>query len=465
MCGFFALAALILRIDVITAWPGAEGWSLDAAISGKSKVIYIPTVIQSWLSTLTEPFYLAPRVLSISFMLGTAMIFYQWGSRLFGKETTRLALLLTASGLWLPFFGKVATADSWALFGHVGLVLATAMQLRSGKEIYKLWMLGFTIVSLLAAPLSTFLMAILLTAIYWKNKDIRKVLYAILPICGMVVPIFGLPVHRTYYFWGSISISSQGDYLLYALLGVLPQVGWWLAAGRDAVLRFKKGDELIRLLLPFLLVTFLAQSLALFVVLGILVAKQMENYFRQPYPWISWVRAGAVLHLIFAFFAALLGLFAGLSAFSGEGYRATLGTAAAYWIFSLLGVIGLYGMKRDFAIGGTILSGLLATMFFWTQVYPFIETQRAWPQRAIADLDLPAEGALLLRGDRESTATALPYLRKLGLDSLPQVGMRYTNFEPDEPQLIIRPIAETDTVLLANQVYGRTMLEGIVVER
>ncbi|MEL6393349.1 MAG: hypothetical protein AAFR97_11400, partial [Bacteroidota bacterium] len=173
LCGFFALAGLILRIDVITAWPGAEGWSLDAAVSGKSRVIYLPTVIQSWLSTLTEPFYLAPRVLSISFLLGTAMIFQQWGSRLFGKETSRLAILVAASGLWIPFFGKVATADSWALFGHVGLVLATAMQLRSGKDIYKAWMLGFTIISLLAAPLSTFLMAILLTAIYWKNKELR----------------------------------------------------------------------------------------------------------------------------------------------------------------------------------------------------------------------------------------------------------------------------------------------------
>ncbi|MEM6879416.1 MAG: hypothetical protein AAF544_12695, partial [Bacteroidota bacterium] len=361
LCGFFALAGLILRIDVITAWSGAEGWSLDAAVSGKSRVIYLPTVIQSWLSTLTEPFYLAPRVLSISFLLGTAMIFQQWGSRLFGKETSRLAILVAASGLWIPFFGKVATADSWALFGHVGLVLATAMQLRSGKDIYKAWMLGFTIISLLAAPLSTFLMAILLTAIYWKNKELRQVLFAILPLCGMVVPLFGLPVDRTYYFWGSISLSSQGDYLLYAFLGVLPQVGWWLASGRDAVLRFKKGDELIRLLLPFILVTFLAQSLALFVVLGILVAKQMENYFRHPYPWVSWVRAGATLHLIFAFFAALLGLFAGLSAFSGDGYRATLGAAAAYWIFSLFGVIGLYGMKKDFALGGTILSGLIAT--------------------------------------------------------------------------------------------------------
>ena len=94
--------------------------------------------------------------------------------------------------------------------------------------------------------------------------------------------------------------------------------------------------------------------------LALLAGKQMQLYFKaENYPWRDWARGGAVVHLVFAFVAAFAILLFGGISFSGEGFRAALGMAAAYWIFSLLGVIGLYGEKRDFALGGSLLAGVV----------------------------------------------------------------------------------------------------------
>jgi hypothetical protein len=106
----------------------------------------------------------------------------------------------------------------------------------------------------------------------------------------------------------------------------------------------------------------------------------LVNYFRPNYPWRDWVRGGATLHLIFAAIGAVLVLLGGFVQFQGAGFRAALGMVAAYWMFSLFGVIGLYGNRRDWSLGGTLLAGTLAVLFFWTQVYPYFEPDRNWPE-------------------------------------------------------------------------------------
>lgn len=469
MSGFFALATVFLRMDVITVWPGAEGWALDAALGGgTSDKFFLPAWINGQLSALLEPFYLGPRLLSGTFLVATAMLFYHWGKRLFGQEAVRLTLLAAAASLWLPFFGKVATADSWALLGHTGLFLSTLLLARDGRKKYAYYYAAFAAFSALAAPLSSLILVIGIALFHYRrglSKGNGEIIGGTIGIVTVSLLSAGLPENMSYYFLGDLSLVSYGTFLLYAFFGALPQVGWWLAAQRDFFFRLKKQDTLAKSVLPFILFGLLAQSLVVVLVWSLLTAKQMQHYFAERYPWKSWVRGGAILQLIFAFFAAFFGLLAGLAAFSGEGYRAALGMVAAYWIFSLLGVIGLYGMKRDFAIGGTILTGILGMLFFWTQVYPYLETQRDWPQQAIEHFELKAGDQFQLTspesGFDQVTANGLPYFRAAGL-------IDATGLPEDQvlnpQQITVRPIMTRDSLVQANQFFSRIVVRGIVVE-
>ena len=463
MCGFFALATVFLRLDVITVWPGAEATALKAALSPELDGFYLPSWINTYLSGLGPDFYLAPRLFSALCLIGTAMLFFHWGRRIFGMEATRLTLILAAAGLWLPFFGKVATADSWALLGHTGLFLSALLWQRDGRKKYAYFFLLFTLLSALAAPVSSLIFLIGFSLFAYRAKNIERSNEFGGAAIGLATAVLLLTQPAdgvTYYFLGDLNFISYRNFLFYGFLGVLPQVGWWLAGQRDWFFRLKKQDELAKSLLPFVVMALMAQSLLLMLLWSLLSAKQMQNYFAERYPWKSWVRAGAVLHLIFAFFAAFLGLMAGLAAFRGDGYRAALGMVAAYWIFSLLAVIGLYGLKRDFSIGGTALAGLLLTLFFWTQVYPYLETQRNWPQQVIEAIQ-PEPGdtyqLLFTDGYEDAAGIAIPYFKQAGL-----------SIDPDSHtanhQILVRPIENRDTVPQPDQIYGRIVIRGIIVD-
>ena len=217
---------------------------------------------------------------------------------------------------------------------------------------------------------------------------------------------------RSYWFWGGRPLAYLA-FLGYSILSFLPITGWFLAGVRDLIYKVRRGEQAARLYTAGLFISFITQSLVFPLLLALLAGKQMQLYFRaENYPWRDWARGGAVVHLVFAFVGAFVALLFGGISFSGEGFRAALGMAAAYWIFSLLGVIGLYGEKRDFALGGSLLAGLLGVLFFWVQVYPYLETERDWPTELVDQLEVPLP-VYVPEGDAFSVAR--PSLRRAGV--------------------------------------------------
>ncbi|MEZ4986229.1 MAG: hypothetical protein R2795_14515 [Saprospiraceae bacterium] len=218
----------------------------------------------------------------------------------------------------------------------------------------------------------------------------------------------------------------SGAYLRFTLLsflGLLPFLGFTVAGFRDLVYKWKKGEEQARLLAVALLAGWLMQSLLFSFVLIFLSARQLDHYFKQGgYPWRDWVKTVQVLHLVSVFMAAILVLIGGYVTFQAEGYRAVLGATAGYWMFSFLAVIGLYGVRRDYVLGGITLAGVLTMLFFWVQVYPYIELQRNWPQRLLTAL--PAPPAAIGYDFKDPACQPLPlYLHREGylfpVDTMP----------------------------------------------
>ena len=77
ICAFFFFAALFIRLDVITPWPGAESLSLDHALSnrrGDSPLSFLYYTLFGWGSAIdgsSEAIWLFPRMLSAVAMLLT----------------------------------------------------------------------------------------------------------------------------------------------------------------------------------------------------------------------------------------------------------------------------------------------------------------------------------------------------------------------------------------------------------
>jgi len=412
---------VLIRLDVITPWPGAESLSLDHALSnnrGESPLSFIYYYLFDWgraIDESTQAIWVFPRLISAVAMMATGYFTYRFGSRLFGASGVALGLLCAAASLFLPFFGKLATPDALALLGQAGFLFATFLAGADKTRNYVLPAAVFLLLAGLAAPLSTLVFGLgtifAARATLGGGKQWMNFLYLLaLPL--VIVLLQGNQGIRSYWFWGSQPLAYP-KFLGYSLLGFLPLAGWVLAGLRDLVYKASRGEQAGKLFAAGLAIGFITQSLVFPLLLALLAGKQMQLYFREGnYPWKDFVRGGAVVHLILAFLGAFfLLLFSGIS-FPGAGYRAALGMAAAYWIFSLLGVIGLYGDKRDFALGGSLLSGLLTVLFFWVQVYPYFEADRNWAEDLARKMEVKLPTYI---PDEEALSPARPAFRRAGI--------------------------------------------------
>ncbi len=423
MSSFFFVAGLLVQLDVMTAWPGAEGFALANAV-GTDYGPYLPAALNHLLLPLGESVteasnasFLFPRLVSALCLLLTTVFTYRWMTLIFGRQVSQLTLLCAGATFFLPFFGKVATADALALLGHSGMFW-TVLLFGLTKDRRKLFPFGaFALLGAIAAPVSTLLLALMLVilAVFQRMDYGWQVPAGIaVGVSCLVLLIQGPQGANTYWYYGQED-SRVLDLLYYGLLGMLPLAGWLVAGIRDLVFKGQKFEQFSLIVGMALVGTLLAQSLLFMLLLALVAGKQMQLYFAGNYPWKDYVKTVSVLHLVLAFLVAFLLLTGGGIAFPGAGFRAALGMAAAYWIFSLLAVLGIFGERRDFAIGGSVLAGLLTIMFFWVQVYPYLEAERSWPRRLLETVEVgPATLQLPDEANESELSSALPYFERAG---------------------------------------------------
>ena len=418
---FFFLAALLLYTNVIVVWPGAEGYALDHALSnerGSSMLSFIYNKfipVTNLVTQETNAVWLFPRLLSAAAMVATGFFTYRFAGKLFGKEAIGLGLLCAGGSMFLPFFGKVATPDGIALLGQAGFFWTILLAGADKEKNYLLPAGIFLLLGGIAAPLSTlvFGLATIVTGrVLMGGGKQWLTLLSLLALPLVVLVLQGNKGIRSYWFWGGQPFA-YGRWLVYCLLGMAPLSGWLLGGIRDMVYKVKRGEQMSRLLAAGLVIGFVTQSLVFPLLLALIAGKQMQLYFRESnYPWNDWVRSGATLHLVLAFIGVVLVLARISISFPGPGFRAALGMGAAYWMFSLFGVLGLYGERRDFALGGSVLAGMLTVLFFWVQVYPYYDAQRNWPERIARQIEVKLP-IYIPRTDEFSNA--LPYFRRAGI--------------------------------------------------
>ncbi len=454
---FLAAGALLVQNDVTTIWPGAEGqafWLASASVGER----YLPVQLIAWLAQ-GDLWLFWPRLMSVAWMVAATLLFYFWGRPVLGKPFVETGVLIMGASLFLPVFGKIASGDAAVFCLHLTALLGFIRYQQGPRPIWLITMIIALLIGGLWAPLSTFLFALLLivgSRWLWKPANQRTYVGVGAALLGSLLVWIADQgaAAAAFRYWSPLSGGiPHGRLLLYSLLGLLPLIGFTLAGFRDLVYNVRRGEALSRLLLLTVIASWIAVSPLFPFALILLTTKQLTNYYRSGYPWGNWVKAGAVLHLVFAAIAGiilLLGLFFELQ---GDGFRAALGMVVAYWMFSLIAVIGLYGGRRDYVLGGSLLAGSLAVLFFWVQVYPYVEVDRAWPKQLITKLEAADPQPVNLSED-VATLPAAAYLERSGY----QPTLR-TNAPPPSIQVLSvdssGPIARATTQV--DTIRGRSL--------
>jgi hypothetical protein len=348
---------LVVMIDAASIWSGAEAALL-------------------WDIPRLAPLY--ARLGVVLCMLLGAFLVYRTGAPLLGARTVLLGLLVAGSSLYVPLFSHVGTFDAPVMVTHTLAVLSLLRYLRQPGWRWQLMSIVWLLLSMFMAPWSSALLFVLYPVLLWRLTDWRKHIIRLNP---WVMALSGLAF--SYFVYGGELVAAVFQVRSYSalffagpLLGMLPYLGFVLAGFRDYVAKLIRGDEFSQVVLFWMLAALLAGSPAWSMALALLVARQLDAYFVQGYPYANFVKTGALIHLVAAFFICTGLMMSGLHYFGGAGFRAGLGMSAAYWSLSFMGVIGLFGFRRIWVLGGPMLAGALMISLWWTQLFPLIEAER-----------------------------------------------------------------------------------------
>lgn len=418
---YFSVAVLLLVVvtllvmnDFASLWNGAEAsLAWESAAPGGSHIL--PAMFLNWVWEQTHGNLFLMRLPSVLWLLMAGAGFFYLARPLFGLRTTVTALLVAGTSMGLPNLAKMATPDSWLFALHlIGFVLLLR-HIKQPDGDWRWWFYAVVFASGLIAPwYSLVYFSMLATFILGRPGQARQLwrLQAWLPALLAVAVCWFSGTLEWRPDWFFVHQNRPGGYLL-LLLGYLPFAGFILSGLRDYAPKLHKGDEMAVLIFAGFMAGMMAQSPAIYFVPALLIARQMDAYFLPVFPYRNFVKAGAVLHLIAAFFGSLILFFGGVYYLQGAGFRVAALIAGAYWSMSFVGVIGLYGMHRRWAIGGPILAGAFALLLFWLSGYPLLEARRKLELDLTNALPADAEALVYVQcGYHEALPAMAAYVRR-----------------------------------------------------
>ena len=375
---------------------------------GVSSIPFLPgwIIVEVYQTLGLNEFYL--RLPNVLVLLMSFLVFYYGAKRLFGLESTELTLLIVASSFLVPAMAKMATSDIWLMASHLSIAICL---IRCIKQNQKIWLFGFygsLVLAMFIHLISTFIFVlVLLSGLYFfhpKGRMMNKWLLMGPPLL-ILVGLFtdGLSQYGLTLFLGT-HIQNVGlnwwQYLLVLFLGLLPWLGFVPAVLWDLVKKMRAREELAIIGGCCILAGLLSKSLVPTWFLALFIGKHLMAFLSRKYPYGRSVLFFALTNMVLTFFAAFLMMMSGYLQFESLGFRSAVSVGATYWMFSLLGVIGLLGRNKAMTISGLGASALFAFFLFWSNVYPIIENSRGLSQQLV-------DRASLLKQDTQNDQLVL----------------------------------------------------------
>lgn len=301
--------------------------------------------------------------------------------KILGNNLTLLFLLVLMNNYFLLGIMKVATADIWSFSLQSIGVLSIIRYLKTPTLLWRLISYSSIALALWIQPLTASLLFLLLPSIYYIFLQNGKRLLSLNPwalvLCTILILFMTGHLHwgnsNHYLGWGP---SRIGFFLLVLFLGALPLLGFLIAGLVASVNTIRKSEEFSLLFFTWFVIALLTQSASLVVGMSIIIARHIQDYFHQHYPFGKYVQIYSTIHLIAFFFVAAFLMLGGFFTFQGTGFRSALAFSLVYWVLSFVLVIGLFGHNRRFVYAGAFLTVLLTTSLFCLQVFPILENQR-----------------------------------------------------------------------------------------
>lgn len=365
-----------------------------------------------------------------------------------GENLSLLFFLVIMNNFLLQSIMKVASADifSWGLQSIA--VLSMIRFLKAPSTTWRLISYLGMGLAIWVQPLTATLLFIVLPTLYYFLGKQRKQLLRLNPWALVALVLVGLfftdqlvSVSKHYYWgWGS---SGLGEFSLVSVLGALPLLGFLLAALVASAKNLRKSEEFSVLFLTWFVVALFTQSLSILVVMSILIARHIQDFFHRKYPYGKYIQLLSTLHLVAFFFVAAMLMLGGFFIFRGTGFRSGLAFSFVYWVLSFILVIGIFGRNRRMVYAGAFLSGLLSTTLFCLQIFPLLENERIHRQLLGAIDEAPVQPAWISYSRQDVPETAdnlLLYLKHR------VAGKVYDEAPNEGPGLRVERVISTDSV-------------------
>ena len=340
------------------------------------------------------------RLIGIIVFLMTCFGFYFFGKKILGLKPTLVTLLVLGSCFFPINLIKFASGDAWLLGSHLMSFLFLILFLKQPINKWKWSYWIFVIVGTLVHPLSSLVWNLglwgYLQIFHPQGKKLNQLwLLPLLAVLYLPLWYFGhIEFSMPYYFMGIGSMYSKWFFPI-VLLGVLPWFGFLPVAFWDMFQKLKKKEEMAIINLGWILFGIFSQSMVLFVGLAFIMGKQLLAYFGKNYPYPRWVKAAALVNMIFTFCALIVVMMGGFEQFKEIGFRSLINLSAIYWVTSFAGVLGLFMRSNPMVTGGMAMSGILSAMVFWVMVNPLLEQQRNLPQQIYRNMSIDVDGSLI----------------------------------------------------------------------
>ena len=380
--GFFAANILTMN-HYIPVFTVAE----EAAVQGAKELLFEgtpPNLASFFIGILDfrwEDMFIN-RLPSVLLMILAFISAFFWGKKVFGKATMITTMLVMASSLVLVNVGKFATSDAWLFCFQLLMVLSIILYL---KQPSKKWHLGHAVCTLLAMfiyPIGTLILnTVFLAFLMIFHKDgmqLRRLWMWLVPSAFAVASYFqGFPTFSEYQpFFVVYGVMGIGAYLLLMIYGVLPWFAFLPPGMRHNFRRFRhQREELSVIVLGAFAAGLVSMSLIPQFVFALVIAKQLQGFFHEKYPYHNLVKIGAVIHLLLVVFGAMILMVGGWQEMQGLGFRSMMVFTTIYWFASFLGVVGIFSKNRRMIMGSMALAGVMVTFMFWGQIFPLLEAK------------------------------------------------------------------------------------------
>jgi 4-amino-4-deoxy-L-arabinose transferase-like glycosyltransferase len=391
--GLLTILNLLAMNDATSIMDGAEAANVYTAqqhAEGVVSGIFETGGLAGWLAAKNygqvgfDLFLL--RLPNVLLLILTLLIFYGLAEQLFGKQTVMLTILVVCSSFLVIPATKFMVNEIWLLAfqlpGLLSLVFLLIQPSWTWRLVFWLCTAGAVLIQPMAGLVSAFSAWLLLALIHPEGRSLFRIfdigMWLAIIVATYISGQLSLDYSGFLFYFGSKGI---GLYLLANLLGILPWLAFLPAAFVDLFKKLKKREEMAIILSVFMVFGILSFGLVLQVALALLVAKQVENYFKPNYPFASWVKSAAVLGLNFTFILVAVLLLTGYDALPAIGFRSRMGMGGVFWAFSFLAVVGIFMKNKNMIVACMSLSGILAMLLFFTQISPRLEFYRDLPQK------------------------------------------------------------------------------------